>query len=121
MSGPDTVCVAIPNTGRTSGILNAVEAALELGCLVIGLSGEECPLLDLADISLRASTFEDRDVYTPSTSRLAALAVIDILATGVAIRLPSEHVARLRIMKHELSNLCTGRNVMPKLPEVTNC
>jgi RpiR family carbohydrate utilization transcriptional regulator len=108
MSGRGAVCVAISNTGRTSSVLDAVETALEQGCVVIGIAGQPSPLLELATISLQVITFEDTDVYTPSTSRLAALAVIDVLATGVAMRRTPEHMQRLRTMKRQLSNIRTG-------------
>jgi RpiR family transcriptional regulator, carbohydrate utilization regulator len=118
MSGPDSVCVAISNTGRTVGILQAVEVALERGCTVIGLSGERGPLLDMASIPLLAATFEDTDVYTPSTSRLAALAVVDILATGVAMRRSNEHLTALRQMKVGLTSMRTG--VPPASPSLAD-
>lgn len=110
MSGPGSICVAISNTGWTEGILVAAETARERGCTVIGIAGQESPLLTIADIPLLVATFEDTDVFTPTTSRLAALAVIDILATGVALRKSSGHLQRLNEMKHQLSNLRAGKS-----------
>jgi RpiR family carbohydrate utilization transcriptional regulator len=105
MALPGTVCVAISNTGRTTGLLDAVEMAKGHGCTVIALTGEQSALYDLATIPVLVTTFEDTDVYTPSTSRLAALAVVDILATGVAMRRAPEHMERLRDMKAQLSDM----------------
>ncbi|MFV0254442.1 MAG: SIS domain-containing protein [Beutenbergiaceae bacterium] len=111
MAGADTVCVAISNTGRTTGLIQAVQVASENDCTVIALTGEHSELYDLATIPLLVTTFEDTDAYTPTTSRLAALAVVDILATGVAMRRDPEHMERLRRMKTQLSDM---RSISPR-------
>jgi len=43
-------------------------------------------------------------MFTPSVSRLAGLAVIDILATGVAVRRGPRHLDRIREMKKDLAD-----------------
>lgn len=103
MSGPKSVTVAISNTGHTEQTMIVAEAARKAGASVISITGRTSPLSDLATVPLIARTFEDTDVYTPSTSRLAGLVVIDILATGVALRRSPEHTAAVRRMKSELA------------------
>ncbi|RKN39484.1 SIS domain-containing protein [Streptomyces hoynatensis] len=103
MSRPGAVTFAVSNTGHTAETLTVARAARKNGAKVIALVGNEGPLSELADITLKAVTFEDTDVYTPSTSRLAGLVVIDILATGVALRRSSEHRERVRRMKSQLA------------------
>jgi RpiR family carbohydrate utilization transcriptional regulator len=44
-------------------------------------------------------------MYTPTISRIAALVVIDILSTSVALRRPSEDQARIHQMKLQLSDM----------------
>ena len=90
MADPDTVVVAISNTGRTQS--------------VIALTGDRTPLVDHCDIAIIAKTFEDTEMFTPSVSRLAGLAVIDILATGVAVRRGPRHLDRIREMKKDLAD-----------------
>ena len=70
---------------------------------MISITGRPSPLSDVADIALVVRTFEDTDVYTPSTSRIAGLVVIDVLATGVALRRSPEHSEAVRRMKSELA------------------
>ena len=41
------------------------------------------------------SVDEDPDVYSPMTTRLAQLAIIDVLSVGVALRLGPELMVRL--------------------------
>jgi len=98
------VVVAISNTGHTEQTIIAAGAAKKAGATLVSITGRESPLSELADIPLILRTFEDTDLYTPSTSRLAGLVVVDILATGVALRRP-EGSAAIRRMKSELAQM----------------
>jgi RpiR family carbohydrate utilization transcriptional regulator len=101
---PGNVLVVISNTGRTQSVIQVAQTARANGATVIGLSGEQSPLLDDCDISLIVKTIEDTDVYTPTVSRLAGLVIIDILATAVALRRGPEHMERLTEMKEGLTH-----------------
>jgi DNA-binding MurR/RpiR family transcriptional regulator len=96
MSSPRTVIVAISQTGKTREIIRMAQAALDAGGKVIALTGGEGPLSELADVEIRCSTFNDTDHYAPTAIRLAGLVIIDILATGVALRRDSKHLERVR-------------------------
>jgi len=108
LAGPRTVFVAISNTGHTEQTLTVAQAAREAGATIISITGRVSPLSELADIPLVVRTFEDTDVYTPSTSRLAGLVVIDVLSTGVALRQPPEHSAAIARMKNGLAQMRRG-------------
>ncbi len=108
MAGPRTVTVAISNTGHTEQTLTVAREAARAGSTVVSLTGRTSPLSRLADIALIARTFEDTDIYTPSTSRLAGLVVVDILATGVALRRPPEQQTAVRRMKAALAGMRHG-------------
>ncbi len=105
MSGDSTVTVAISNTGRTQTTIRVAEAAKQAGGSVISITGDVGPLSDLADLDIRASTFEDTDYYTPTVSRLAGLVIVDILATGVAMRRGGDGLERIRVMKERLAQM----------------
>lgn len=105
MSTPTTVMVAISNTGRTQTTFRAAEEAKRSGGKVISITGDEGPLSAIADLDIHASTFEDTDYYTPTVSRLAALVVVDILATEIAMRRGPEGLARIRVMKEKLAHM----------------
>ena len=47
--------------------------------------------------------------YTPTTSRIAALVVIDVLSTAVALRRDEPHGDRLRRMKRQLNAIRSGQ------------
>jgi RpiR family carbohydrate utilization transcriptional regulator len=105
MSTPRTVTIVISNTGSTSTMVSVAKAAKDAGGQVIAITGEAGLLSELADLEIRVSTFEDTDFYTPSVSRLAGLVIIDILATGVALRSGHETLDRVRVMKRNLAEM----------------
>ena len=59
---------------------------------------------------LIVETLDNTNVYTPTTSRIAALVVIDILSTAVALRREEGHVDRLDRMKRRLNLYRSGEN-----------
>jgi RpiR family transcriptional regulator, carbohydrate utilization regulator len=60
-------------------------------------------LLEHCTVPLLVETLENTDVYTPTISRLAALTLIDILATSVVTRRGKEHNSRVAEMKRNLA------------------
>lgn len=103
MLGPDSVLVAISNTGRSQSIVQIAAHAKTRGAAVIGVVGRPSPLQELADVAVILRTFEDTDTYTPTVSRLAGLVLIDVLATAVAVRRGPAHLERLSQMKEALA------------------
>ncbi len=104
MAGPKQVFIAISNTGETGSVLEIARTAQRAGAVVVAITGEsDTTLAAVADIAIIVKTFEDTDLYTPTVSRLAALVVIDILATAVSLRRGPAHAARLATMKEQLT------------------
>ncbi len=103
MARSGSVLVAISNTGRTLSVVRVAEIARRNGAVVIGISGDQTPLLGQCDIPIVVRTIEDTDVYTPTVSRLAGLVIIDILATAVALTREQTHMDRLTQMKEDLT------------------
>lgn len=99
---PGDVVVAISHTGRTRELLQSVELARASGASVIAITARGSPLAELADLLLAVDVREDTDLYTPMTSRIAHLVVIDVLALGVALAGDTRSVERLRRMKDQL-------------------
>lgn len=82
--GKDDVVVAISQTGRTRALLEAINLVKDAGALIIGLAPTDTPVSQLSDISIHIDVEENTDHYTPLPSRIAHMAVIDILAVGVS-------------------------------------
>ncbi len=96
------VVLAISASGRTVDAIEAVRTALDAGAKVLAVTRSETPLAAMASVTLHADVHEDPDVYTPMTSRLAHLAVIDALSVGVALALGPACVERLERVKRNV-------------------
>ena len=115
---PDDVLVAISNTGETKPILRCVDAARGRGANVVGITGRrDSSLSRLCDAVLVVETHENTNVFTPTTSRLGALVIVDILSTGVALRLDQGHAHRFSEMKRELARVRGSLAVQGATPE----
>jgi RpiR family carbohydrate utilization transcriptional regulator len=97
------VALVISNTGRTRQIVEVAEIAGRNRAKVIGLVGAEGPVSAACDVTLLVETLDNTSVYTPTTSRIAALVMIDILSTAVALRRDDSHSRRLQEMKRQLN------------------
>jgi RpiR family carbohydrate utilization transcriptional regulator len=110
---PGDVVVAISNTGRTRDVLRSVESALQAGASVVAITASGSPLARLSTVALCADVEEDPDIYSPMTSRIAHLAIIDVLAVGVALSRGPELLAQLEKAKHSLRERRVPRKKTP--------
>lgn len=113
---PGSAIVGISHTGTTVGLLQSIDVGLEAGATVIGISGGWTPLLERSHVPLVVETLENTNLFTPTISRIAQLAVIDVLATGVLMRQPGDEVDRVRRMKSQVASMRTGRLDPPYAP-----
>ncbi len=114
MLGPGDCAVVISNSGRSRDLIDAADIARRKGATVIVISASGSPLAQLAQghgqVLLAADHPEDYDRYSPMVSRLLHLTIIDILTTGVALRLGPA----LRPMMQEIKrNLRAKRYAAP--------
>jgi len=106
MMRPGSVAVAISNTGGTQTIIELARLARDQGARVIAITGaSQTTLVDYSDVVVNVETLDNTDLFTPTTSRIAALTVADILSTLVARRLGQAHNQRLVRMKRFLSHM----------------
>jgi len=92
MMRPGSVAVAISNTGGTQTIIELARLARDQGARVIAITGaSQTTLVDYSDVVVNVETLDNTDLFTPTTSRIAALTVADILSTLVARRLGQAH------------------------------
>lgn len=112
--GPGDVAVAISNTGATRSIIDVARLARASGATVVGLTGNPGgPLARECDIVLLTETLENTNIYTPTISRIAALIVIDILSTAVALGRGEAHVGSFARMKRALGEMRVGAADQP--------
>jgi len=105
LMGRGQVAVVISNTGSTRSIIEIADLARGTGAKVIGLVGNTSPLMAHCDVTILIETLDNTDVYTPTISRIAALTVIDVLSTAVAMRREPAQRNRIAAMKQQLRDL----------------
>jgi RpiR family carbohydrate utilization transcriptional regulator len=114
MLGPGDCAVIISNSGRSKDLLDVADIARRKGATVIVITASGSPLaLEVQgpqQVLLSADHPEDADRYSPMVSRLLHLVIIDILTTGVALRLGS---ASLQPMLAEIKKNLRLRRYVP--------
>jgi RpiR family carbohydrate utilization transcriptional regulator len=115
MLQPGDCAVVISNSGRSRDLIDAADIARRKGATVIVITCSGSPLAQLAQahgqVLLAVDHPEDYDRYSPMVSRLLHLTVIDILTTGVALRVGQQ---ALRPMLQEIKrNLRAKRYAQP--------
>ncbi len=103
MLSDNDVAVFISYTGRTDVMIVNAELARECGAKVIGITSQNSVLAAQCDYVLNAVTAEDTDLFTPMTSRIVHLAVIDMLATTVALQLGESVEENIKSIKKNLA------------------
>jgi RpiR family carbohydrate utilization transcriptional regulator len=98
----DDVVVAISASGRTLDLLRTIDTARGAGAATVAITVGGSPLASLCDVTLASDVFEDLDVYSPMTSRLAHLAIIDVLAVNVAVAKGANLISTLERAKRSL-------------------
>ncbi|MCP5325934.1 MAG: SIS domain-containing protein [Oceanospirillaceae bacterium] len=101
------VVVAISQSGRTKDLIHAMAMAKKAQANVIALCPPDTPVSEQADLPIDVRLVEDTDIFTPMTSRIAHLMVIDALAVGVAQKKGPEFDEHLKRIKESLSGLRT--------------
>ncbi|UAW98363.1 transcriptional regulator HexR [Halopseudomonas nanhaiensis] len=115
--GPEDVAVAISQTGRTKDLLHSATLVVESGAKLISLCPSQTPLAELAQVHIPIDVPEDTDIYTPLSSRIAHLVVIDVLAMGLSMRRGPELVNHLKNVKRSLRGLRLSTRAGQRSPD----
>jgi len=106
MLEPGDCAVIISNSGRSRDLIDAAEIARKKGATTIIITASGSPLAQMGQtpgqVLLAVDHPEDFDRYSPMVSRLLHLIVIDILTTGVALRLGQKLRPVLQEIKRNL-------------------
>lgn len=97
--GRDGALLVISNTGRSIPIIEMAQVARDLGTPVIALTVPGSPLAQAATVLIGNEPVEDAEIFTPMASRLVQLTTVDVLSTGVALKLGAparRHLARVK-------------------------
>jgi RpiR family carbohydrate utilization transcriptional regulator len=99
------IVVAISQSGRTKALLDSMELVKKVGGIVIGLAPSNSPIARKANIAIEVNAKQDIQIYTPLSSRIAHLAVLDALAIGVAQKKGPQLEAHLKMLQAGLATL----------------
>lgn len=103
VADPADVFIFVSHTGRWAETVRAATLAREREASVIALTDPESSLAAEATLTFDCRTPEDTSLYTPMSSRLAQLTVLDALQVALALRLGQSASARLRRSKDVLA------------------
>ncbi len=99
---PSDVLIFASQTGLAVELVRAAEMARNNGATVIALSDPDSELAKSATLLFACPAQPDANVYTPMSSRLAHLALLDALQVALAIALGDDAVDRLNRCKEAL-------------------
>jgi len=99
---PDDCLVCISYTGRTKAMIEVAQLGRTANAMIIGITGPDSPLAEQCHVVLKVEGDEDTELYTPMTSRLSQLVLIDVLATNLALQKGPAFAEHLRQVKQSL-------------------
>lgn len=98
------VVVLISHTGRTKALVEIAGLARHNDATVIGITAQDSPLAKQCNLVLSMDVPEDTDIYMPMASRIAQLALIDVLATGFTLRRGAKFRENLKKVKEGIKD-----------------
>lgn len=110
IAAAEDVFVLVSQSGESRGVLAAADNARRCGAAVIAVTDAGSPLAERATLLLACPANEDPNVYTPMSSRLVQLALLDALQVATALRLGQPAEDRLRQSKLSLAAARQGDN-----------
>ncbi|CAO3431939.1 SIS domain-containing protein [Azospirillum doebereinerae] len=118
--GERGVLLAISNTGRSGAVNDLAAAARAQGTAVVAVTAPDSALARIASITVASQPVEDTEMYTPMASRLVHLTLIDVLSTGVALRLGDPAVRHLAKVKAAINASRAPGPVSSSLPQASS-
>ncbi|WP_432452995.1 MULTISPECIES: MurR/RpiR family transcriptional regulator [unclassified Agarivorans] len=107
----EDVIILISHTGRTKAMIDIAILAQQNDSMVIGITTKDSPLAKECNLVLSMDVPEDTDVYMPMASRIAQMALIDVLATGFTLRRGERFRENLRKVKQSLKDSRTDKGI----------
>jgi len=94
-------------------VIEAVEVAQQYGATTVAITAPDSALAKVADTVILLQPVEDGNIYKPTSSRYALLAILDMIATTVAEARGPKVLENLRRIKQSVNTLKVDD---PKLP-----
>ncbi len=103
VAGPGTAVLALSVSGHGRSIVEASAIARSYGAEILAITAPGSPLARGCDMLLPFENVEDGNLYKPSSSRYALLALVDILALSTAEAIGPRMFEGLRRIRQNLN------------------
>ncbi|MDF0595338.1 MurR/RpiR family transcriptional regulator [Psychromarinibacter halotolerans] len=110
---PGNVLLAFSATGRTPEVVEAIEIANHYGAGTIAITRPGSPVADAASVALTVAVGEYPDALTPTASRFAFLAILDVISAATGYRLGPRARESLRRIKFNILPTRPGSGLEP--------
>ncbi|TPJ20853.1 MurR/RpiR family transcriptional regulator [Mesorhizobium sp. B2-7-2] len=110
---PETTLLAFSVSGYARSVIEAVQVAQQYGAATVAITAPDSALAKVADTVILLQSVEDGNIYKPTSSRYALLAILDMIATTVAEARGPKVLENLRRIKQSVNTLKVDD---PKLP-----
>jgi DNA-binding MurR/RpiR family transcriptional regulator len=105
VAGPQTTVVAFSTSGFARSVVEAVILARQYGAHTVAITAPDSALAKAAETLIAFQPVEDGNIYKPTSSRFALLAIIDMIATATAESRDTKVLESLRRIKQSLNTL----------------
>jgi DNA-binding MurR/RpiR family transcriptional regulator len=105
VAGPQTTVVAFSTSGFARSVVEAVSLARQYGAHTVAITAPDSALAKAAETLIAFQPVEDGNIYKPTSSRFALLAIIDMIATATAESRDTKVLESLRRIKQSLNTL----------------
>ena len=113
VSTPQTTVLAFSISGYAQSIVDATRVARQYGAKTIALTAPGSNLAKAAELIIPFQPVEDGNLYKPTSSRFALLAIVDMIATATAETRGTKVLESLRRIKQSINTLKVDD---PRLP-----
>jgi DNA-binding MurR/RpiR family transcriptional regulator len=110
---PETTLVAFSVSGYARSVIEAVQVAQQYGATTVAITPPDSALAKAADTVVHFQSLEDGNIYKPTSSRYALLAIVDMIVTSVAETRGPKVLENLRRIKQSVNTLKVDD---PRLP-----
>ena len=110
---PETTLVAFSVSGYARSVNEAVQVAQQYGATTVAITPPDSALAKAADTVIHFQSLEDGNIYKPTSSRYALLAIVDMIVTSVAETRGPKVLENLRRIKQSVNTLKVDD---PRLP-----
>lgn len=107
------VLVILSATGHTPEIVQTAKLAKQYDLNIIAITPIDSPLAELASVLLPIQHMETEFIYKPSAIRFAMLALVDVIAMGLAVKNKKRSRDKLRRLKVALDSYREGSGRQP--------